>query len=46
VKTSLDCENKKKRAYTEKKAKTQAHDKGNDHLVGNLGGVVYKIGFA
>jgi hypothetical protein len=45
VKISLDCENKKKRAYTEEKAKTQAHDRGNDHSVGNLGGVVCKIGF-
>jgi polysaccharide pyruvyl transferase WcaK-like protein len=36
VQTSLDCENKKKRAYTEEKAKIQAHD---------LGGMVCKIGF-
>jgi hypothetical protein len=46
VKLSLDCENKIKRAFTGGKAKTQAHDKGNDYSVGNLGGVVYKIGFA
>jgi hypothetical protein len=46
VKLSLDCENKKKRASTGGKAKAQAHDKGNDHSVGNLGGVVCKIGFA
>jgi hypothetical protein len=45
VKISLDCENKKKIAFTVEKTKTHAHDKGNDRSACNLGGVVCKIGF-